>query len=140
MGQKSRGWQPSPPPPRCGLGWRNRRCGRGLSNNNLHPTSTVFTDKLWLSDNAKFKKSIVIDWNDKGLRFVADLYCKQSGISYSTNDLNTIFNVKMTFLFHASLITNKSSVAGVGGAVQKTAFPILPYKISLMTRQAKYHA
>ena len=97
----------------------------------------LLTEKLWFSDNTKFKKSIVKDWNDKGLRFVADLFCKETGTPYSTNDLNALFNVKMTFLCHASLIKSISSFADLGDAVRKATFPILPYNISLMTRQAK---
>ena len=64
----------------------------------------LLTDKLWYSDNTKFKKSIVREWNNKGLRFIADLFCKHTGALLSRNSLNEIFNLKMTLLCYSSLI------------------------------------
>ena len=91
----------------------------------------LLTDKLWYSDNTKFKEGIVREWNNKGLRFVADLFCKHTGPLLSRNSLNEIFNFKMTFLCYSSLI--RSIPPRVCNSSPKyIAYPVLPYKIALL--------
>ena len=91
----------------------------------------LLTDKLWYSDNTKFKKSIVREWNNKGLQFIADLFCKLMGALLSRNSLNEIFNLKMTFLCYSSLIRSIPPRL-CNSSPKDVAYPVLPYKIALL--------
>ena len=94
----------------------------------------VLTDKLWFSDQTKFKTSIVKDWNRNGLRFIADLYCKKSGSLLDKNALSETFNIKMYFLCYGSLI--KSIPHHTDNLmVRSIIYPIIPYKIALLARK-----
>ena len=67
-------------------------------------TDHVLTDNIWFSDHTKSKTGIVKDWNRKVLRFIADIYCKNSGSILEMQTLCNTFKINMTFLCYASLI------------------------------------
>ena len=101
----------------------------------LRPDSThILTDKLWFSDHTKYKKSIVRSWDEKGLRFVADLFCKRSGAPLNRSELCETFKIKMNFLCHSSLIKSISTLNINNNEVQKIEYPIIPYKITLFSK------
>ena len=45
------------------------------------------TEKLWFSDIGKFKKSIVKSWDQKGIRFLADIVDTENGGIYTRERL-----------------------------------------------------
>ena len=99
-----------------------------------HPSpSELLTEKLWFSDHTKFKKSIVRQWNQKGLRFIADLFDRETGLPLSRISLCALFDINMTFLCHASLIRSISVPAESLAEVKNMMSPIIPYKIALLT-------
>ena len=97
--------------------------------------SQVFTDKIWFSDHTKFKRGTVRDWDEKGLRFIADLYCKDSGTPLSYGALCSRFNIKMTFLCHSSLIRSIAPYTESLKSICKAPYPIIPYKIALLAKR-----
>ena len=80
--------------------------------------------------------STVKAWNDTGLRFIADLYCKETGEQHNCSTLRTLFNINMTFLCHASLMRSIVCHNEIRSSVAETVYPILPYKIALMARNS----
>ena len=98
--------------------------------------SEILTDKLWFSDFTKYKKSIVHAWNDRGLRFIADIYNKETGVAYDFNSLCRLFDIKMTFLCHASLIRSISTNIPTLQRTDMVPFPNIPYKISLLATKS----
>ena len=103
---------------------------------NFRVTSTeVFTEKMWFSNRTKFKMGIVRDWDKKGLRFIADLYCKDSGTPLSCSALCSLFKINMTFLCHSSLFRSIAPHTDNLKSICKTTYPIMPYKIALLARK-----
>ena len=98
--------------------------------------SQLLTEKIWFSDRTKFKKTIVRDWNDKGLRFVADLFCKQTGNMHNRSTLCKLFNIHMTFLCHSSLERSTSAHSQIRECAVKISQPIQPYKIALLAKKS----
>ena len=98
--------------------------------------SQLLTEKIWFSDRTKFRKTIVKEWNNKGLRFIADLYCKKTGKMYNKSTLCKIFNIKMTFLCHSSLKKSISVNSQIGESTVRISQPIQPYKIALLARKS----
>ena len=93
----------------------------------------MLTEKLWFSDHTKFKKCIIRDWNEKGLRFIADLFCKDSGAPLDRRALCEKFNIKMTFLCHSSMLRSITPLNISSNDIMNIKHPILPYKIALLS-------
>ena len=93
----------------------------------------ILSDKLWYSDYTKFKKSIVRNWDNKGLRFIADLFCKQTGEPLSRNCINETFGLNMTFLCYSSLIRSIPSHI-CRSSPKSIKYPVQPFKIALLGR------
>ena len=67
------------------------------------PTSSeILTDKLWFSDNTKYKKTIVKAWDNNGLRFIADLLRREDGRFHSREHLSKSFSININFLSYAA--------------------------------------
>ena len=97
----------------------------------------IITEKLWFSDVSKFKNSIIKRWDTRGIRYVADLISNITGAIYSKNEIQTIYNVKMTFLCYASLIRSLPEIIKTTSYKSKITYPLIPYRISLMHGCAK---
>ena len=99
-------------------------------------TSQLLTEKLWFSDYTKFKKSIVKKWDEKGLRFIADLCNHETGRLLDRTSLCELFNIKMTYLCHLSLIRSLPAQVRASYSVHKTPHPIIPFKITLLAKKS----
>ena len=64
----------------------------------------ILSEGLWFSDYTKFKRSIINDWNTKGLRFIADMFNENTERLHTKESLENKFGIRMTFLCYASLI------------------------------------
>ena len=94
----------------------------------------ILSDKIWFSDNTKYKKTFVRDWDRKGLRFIADLFCKETGLLYRREQINSMYNIQMTFICYSSLM--RSIPADVKSAKQLIEAPVLPFKIALLSEKS----
>lgn len=99
--------------------------------------SEVITDKLWCTENTKFKKTIVKRWNNNGLRFIADLLRSEDGQFHRRQHLSAAFNIKIDFLSYAALI--KSIPANITSSSKPIEIksPVLPYKIALLAKKLR---
>ena len=94
-------------------------------------SSQIMTEKIWFSRYTKFKKSIVREWDAKGLRFIADLYSKDTGLLLNCEEINKTFDIKMTFLCYQSLIRS-ILLETDANTIKEVTYPIMPYKITLL--------
>ena len=97
----------------------------------------IISDKLWFSDNTKYKKTIIKEWDNKGLRFIADIFCKEDGSIHSKEQVSASFNVKMTFLCYASLVRSIPAHIRSFDNTKQLVAPILPYKIALLAKKIR---
>ena len=100
-------------------------------------TDEIITETLWFSDVTKFNNSIVKCWDARGIRFIADLINRDTGTLYSKNEIENIYNVRMTFLCYASLLKSLPKVIRTKNYKSKVVYPLIPYRISLMSRKSK---
>ena len=95
------------------------------------------TEKLWFSDIAKFKRSIIKSWDRRGIRFLADILDPENGGIYDRAQLQNKFNVKMTFLCYSSLCRSLPDVVRDNSFKPRIIAPIYPYKLALVSRSTK---
>ena len=95
----------------------------------------VLTDKLWYSDHTRFKKTIVNEWNNKGFRFISDLFCKDTGLLLDRETIKEKCGLSMTFLCYSSLI--RSIPIDIRNSCWKNIkYPVIPYKVALLSRKS----
>ena len=97
----------------------------------------LITELLWYTDISKFSNSIVKDWDTKGIRHVADLINNKTGRLYTKEEIQSIYNVKMTFLCYRSLIKSLPDIVSRTNYKSKITYPIIPYKICLANGYSK---
>ena len=97
----------------------------------------IITEPLWFTNVSKFKNSIIKSWYRKGIRLVADLINNETGTFYSKQEIESIYNVKMTFLCYTSLIRSLPSIVKTTNYKLKRYHPILPYKVGLIHGKTK---
>ena len=64
----------------------------------------ILSETIWFSIHTAYPKSIIKQWNNKGLRFINDLFNPYTGELYSREDIQEIFQIRMTFLCYKRLI------------------------------------
>ena len=98
----------------------------------------IITDSIWFSDWTKYETTKVSRWDDKGLRFIGDLYNVDTGLIYSQQDLSTIYGIQMTFLCYTALVRSlpEKLQRQVDRAYIKK--PSIPYKINLVLNSKKF--
>ena len=64
----------------------------------------ILSDKLWFSNNTKYEKTIVKQWNNNGLRFIADLFRNEDGRLHDREYISKSYNIKINFLSYISLV------------------------------------
>ena len=98
----------------------------------------IITECIWFSDQTKYKTAIVKKWNEKGLRFIGDLYNSNTGAIYSKNELELTYGISMTFLCYTALI--KSLPIKLQSKVNITNLrkPYIPYKVNIVMNQKKF--
>ena len=97
----------------------------------------LLSEYIWFSDYTKYKRSIVKNWDEKGIRFIADLVNVNTGKLHSKESLEESYGVKMTVLCYRSLLkslpeTVKSEVTA------KSAGPVIPLRMNLIQNHAKF--
>lgn len=97
--------------------------------------SQLLTETLWFSDHTKYRTSIVKAWDEKGLRFIADLYDKNTGLLRDCNALRSTFKVKLTFLCHSSLVKSIQGTLPDQSQAKNVMLPIIPYKVTLLAQR-----
>ena len=95
------------------------------------------TAKIWFSNIAKYKKSVVRNWDDRGIRFLSDLIDADLGGIMSREKIQTKFNVRMTFLCYSSLIRSLPKHVKSRSFKPMINLPILPYQIAIMNGKTK---
>ena len=64
----------------------------------------ILTESIWFSDHAGFPRSIIKEWDKRGLRFIGDIFDPYSGCLYSKQYIKEIYNIEMTVLCYERLI------------------------------------
>ena len=108
-------------------------------NHGYNPSvEDILTEHIWFSDRTKYETTIVRKWDDRGLRFIGDLFNAESGRIYTRQDIKTVYGIKMTFLCYASLV--RSLPQNIQKHVNKTFIkvPNIPYKINLILNANKF--
>ena len=66
----------------------------------------ILSERIWFNNYTKFKCSIINEWNEKGLRFIADLFDITTNQLQTKEILEETFKIKMTFLCYAGIISS----------------------------------
>ena len=98
----------------------------------------ILSESIWFSDWTKYQTTIAKKWDAKGLRFIGDLYNAENGAIYTKQELETIYNIQLTFLCYSALV--RSLPKQLQKRVDKTNIqrPNIPYKIQLVTSKNKF--
>ena len=97
----------------------------------------LVTETIWFSDHAGFPKSIIKEWDRRGLRFICDLYNPLNGILYSLEDIKRIYKIRMTFLCYERL-THGLRQCLTSSEGRKANFPNIPFRILAVTSKEKF--
>ena len=88
----------------------------------------IITEPLWYSDHTKFRTSKIVSWEQKGLRFIGDLFNSDTGNLLTREEIKTNYRISMTFLCYESLIHSlPSEVRNATNVIFEK--PNIPYKI-----------
>ena len=98
--------------------------------------SEILSETIWFSDLTKFKKSIVKEWNDKGIRFIGDLIDPETGILLNKEQLYTRYNVSMTFLCYSSIKRSLPKEIQFPQERLTPVNPVFPYKLKLVSKNS----
>ena len=71
-------------------------------------------------------------WDDKGLRFIGDLYHPDTGRIYSKQDLASVYGIRMTFLCYQALTRSLPKQLQKQVDIVHLKQPNIPYKINLV--------
>ena len=64
----------------------------------------VLREQLWFSDYTKFKNTKITHWDNRGLRFIGDLFNPQNRNVLSRDEIKRHYRISMDFLSYESLI------------------------------------
>ena len=98
----------------------------------------IVSEKIWFCDWTKYKTTKIKSWDDKGLRFIGDLYDTNVGHIYSKEEIEKKYGIQMTFLCYASL--KRSLPDGIRQRIDRKCInkPNIPYKINLVQNSPKF--
>ena len=96
---------------------------------NLQPKD-ILREHIWFSDYTKFKTSIVKQWDNKGMRFIGDLFNAKTGNILTREEIKVQYRISMTFLCYETLI--RSIPQNVRSATRLPfERPNIPFKLQL---------
>ena len=98
----------------------------------------ILTERLWCSDWTKYETTIARKWDDKGLRFVGDLFDKNTGKIYTKLDLTTIYNIQMTFLCYTALIRSLPQNLQKQVNAARISNPNIPHRMNLILNNKSF--
>ena len=108
-------------------------------NHDYRPsTEEILTEQIWFSNHTKFHTTIIRDWNNKGLRFIGDLFNPITGAVCSREDLENRYQIRMTFLCYMSLIQSLPPTIRLRADVCHLVKPNIPYKINMVSNKRKF--
>lgn len=98
----------------------------------------IITEKIWFSDWTKYETTLIRKWDDKGLRFIGDLYNTHTGCIYKKEELEARYGICMTFLCYASLVRSlpQRLQRKINPSWIKT--PNIPYKLNSVLNEKKF--
>ena len=92
----------------------------------------VLSEKIWCSDHTKYKYETVKYWDEKGFRFINDMVNPATGFLFTREQINRLYDIKMTFLCYHTLVTSLPPKIRKGNVLKKLEQPIIPSKLTLM--------
>ena len=97
----------------------------------------ILNESLWFSDHSKFSCTVVKNWNEKGLRFIADLIDEQTGRIMTREAVQDRFGIRMTILCYSSLVRSLPE------CVKHQSFdaipkPIMPTRLNFILNHRKF--
>ena len=97
----------------------------------------ILSESIWFSDYTKFRTSIIKQWYQKGLRFLADLFNEDTGQIHTKQTLQDKYEIRMTFLCYSSLIRSLPSTVNSITATKEHG-PIMPLRMNLVINSIKF--
>ena len=97
----------------------------------------ILSETIWFSDHTGFPKGIVKHWDKKGLRFICDLFCPNTGQLYTREEIREHFHIEMTFLCYERLV-RKLPQSLLSSTERKVENPNIPYKIRTIMNANKF--
>lgn len=97
----------------------------------------ILSETIWFSDHTGFPKTIIREWDKKGLRFVCDLFSPSTNNLYSREDIKEHFGIRMTFLCYERLV-RKLPKDVVTSTERKVDNPNIPFKIKAVMSKEKF--
>ena len=97
----------------------------------------ILSESLWFSDHTKYKCSIINEWNDRGLRFIADLINTTTKKLQTKEMLEDTFKIKMTFLCYAGMINSLPNQLKTR-LTTRTLGPIIPARMNLVLNDSNF--
>ena len=109
-----------------------------FNKENQQDDEEILTEKIWYSNWTKFETSMIKMWDEKGLRFIGDLYNPSTGEIYSQENLEQVYGIRMTFLCYSSLI--RSPPNSLQKQINKTWLtnPNIPHRMNLALNHTKF--
>ena len=98
----------------------------------------IISEKIWYSDWTKYKTTKISLWDERGLRFIGDLYNQNTGKMYCKQEIEDIYGINMTFLCYETLI--RSLPKDIRNSIDTTLIykPNIPYKINLVLNSTNF--
>ena len=97
----------------------------------------ILTEGLWFNDYAKFKCTVVKEWNMKGIRFLGDLVDECTGRVMTREALKVKFGISMTVLCYTSLLRSLPDCIKLQ-ASSKVPQPIMPFRMNLVMNHPNF--
>ena len=118
--------------------WKNVLDAYAAFSNEFKPDMPqILSETVWYSDYTKFNCTVVNSWNNKGIRFLADLVNENSGRLHTKSSLEEAYGIKMTFLCFSSLIRSLPDNMK-HTAIAKEFGPVMPLRMNLIMNNANF--
>ena len=93
----------------------------------------ILREPLWYSDFTKFKNSKITHWDERGLRFIGDLFNPITGNILSREEIKRQYRIAMTFLCYESLIRSLPSDVKTSNSITFLR-PNIPNKLNMFNK------
>ena len=101
-----------------------------------HSCEEILSETIWCSDHTKFSKTVIHEWNNKGLRFIGDLFDKKTGNVYKKEEIEHSYHIQMTFLCYETLV--RSLPQCLRNSPKNFENPNIPFKINAVMNERKF--
>ena len=108
-------------------------------NMEYEPSSEeILSETIWFSNHTRFSKTIVKQWDEKGLRFISDLFDPATSVLYSKEQLTDRYKINMTFLCYESLVRSLPNILRNSTEKLQLSNPNIPFKINTVMNKPKF--